>query len=593
VKILTLDFETYFDADYTLKKLTTEAYIRDPRFEALGVGIREDGQLRWFTRPEEAFAGIDWSSTAVLAHHAQFDGLILSHHYGIKPALWLDTLSMARQVLGTHVSAALGSLATHYQLAAKNVPYDAFRGRRTHELDAPTRKALADGCLHDVELTWTIFQELAKPFPAEEYAVVDMTVRMFTEPTLCADIDMLGRVWAAEAARKRDLLAELGITAADLQSADRFAELLRAEGIEPPTKDGKNGPIFAFAKTDDFMKDLVEEDSTAGDLARARLGVRSTILQTRAERLGFMASRGTMPVYLRYGGAHTMRWSGGDSLNWQNFPRNSDIRRAIRAPEGYKLAVVDASQIECRLLNTIAGQEDVVQRFRDGVDPYIGIASTAYGRSVTKEDKAERGTGKQLELSCGFGCGAATIQVTAKKGTYGPPVIIDMATAERWKDIYRSSHPQVTAYWRTAGRMIARLAGGEPMEWGPFLVKDQRLYGPNGSWIDYSTLAYDEEAQEWKVKTRKGWAKLYGAKLVENAIQFAARIHMSQVMLRIRAAGYRLVNCTHDEFVALVKCDGSEYKAYEWMLAEMKRPPAWLPHVPLDAEGELAEFYAK
>src|SRR5262249_24995951 len=154
---------------------------------------------------------------------------------------------------------------------------------------------------------------------------------------------------------------------------------------------------------------------------------------------GDMAKRGRMPVYLRYCGAHTTRWSGGDKTNWQNLRRGGRLRKTVKASRGATLAVVDSSQIECRILNEFAGQEDVIEKFRTGADPYIGIASQAYGRAITKEDKAERGTGKQLELSCGYGAGAATIQKTARLGTYGPPVHIDIETAERWKHLYRDT----------------------------------------------------------------------------------------------------------------------------------------------------------
>ena len=295
MNILTLDFETYFDDEYTLKKMTTEAYIRDPRFEALGVGLVGHGRKEWvegrFVR--EALIDYHVDKNAVLMHHAHFDGLILSHHYGIKPKLILDTLSMARLMLGNHISVSLQSLADHYGLAAKSVPYDRMRGRHWADMDSALRAELAQGCLHDVALTWDIFQRLAQGFPAEEYQVIDMTVRMFTEPQLEGDIDALGRIWQDERQRKGMLLSELGVDESTLQSADKFAELLRAKGVEPETKSGKNGPIYAFAATDDFMRDLLaHEDDDVRLLAETRVAVKSNGAQTRAERLGWMAVRG-------------------------------------------------------------------------------------------------------------------------------------------------------------------------------------------------------------------------------------------------------------------------------------------------------------
>ncbi len=296
MKIVTLDFETYFDDLYTLKKQTTEEYIRDRRFEALGVAIAAAGEKAYWV-PQEHISGhlnqFDWSTIACLCHHSHFDGLILSHHYGIKPHAWLDTLGMARLLLGNHVSVALGSLAAYFGLAAKTVPYDSFRGRHWSELDVATRALVGSGACHDVELTWRIFTELAKTFPAEEYQVVDTTVRFFTEPTLIGDIEELGKVWTNERDRKVALLQELAVDVSQLQSADKFVALLQQEGVEPPNKAGKSGPIPAIAKSDKFMKDLLEhENPRVAALAAARLGVKSTIMQTRAERMGWMSRRG-------------------------------------------------------------------------------------------------------------------------------------------------------------------------------------------------------------------------------------------------------------------------------------------------------------
>lgn len=276
------------------------------------------------------------------------------------------------------------------------------------------------------------------------------------------------------------------------------------------------------------------------------------------------------------------------------------------APEGYLLAPVDLAQIECRLLNYLAGQEDVIERFRAGVDPYIGIASQAYGFPVTRQHAAERGTGKQLELSCGFMAGAATIQNTARLGIYGPPVSIDIETATRWRDLYRDTHPAVVAYWKTAGRLIARLAGGEPMPWGPMEIRNKGIYGPGGTMLIFDTLEFHRPTEEeieklpefkrkgyWRHRTRNGWVDLYSGKLVENVVQWLARIVMSQAAVRLARRGYRILNTTHDELLFLFKKDGQEEHHLQECQDEMARSPVWLPEIPLAAEGSLGERYSK
>jgi DNA polymerase len=514
---------------------------------------------------------------------------------------------MARLLLGNHISVSLDSVRKQFGFAPKLTPYNLFKGKHWKELPELVRQQVAAGACDEVESIWKIFGLLSKNFPIEEFEVIDTTIRMFTEPVLRADVDLLAKVWEDEERAKAGRLAELALTAEDLQSSQRFADLLRAEGEEPQTKDGKNGPIYAFAKTDEYMRGLLEhDDDRIRLLAEARLGEKSTLMQTRAETLGWMASRGSCPVYLRYAGAHTTRWSGGDGANWQNFKRGSDIRRAIMAPQGYLLAPIDLSQIECRILNYLAGQEDVIDKFRNGEDPYVGIASQAYGFPVTKAHVKERGTGKQLELSCGYQAGAKTIQNTARLGIYGPPVVIDLDTATRWRDLYRSTHEAVVEYWKTAGRLIARLAGGPEYQWGPMLIRDRRIYGPGGTFLIYDTLEYHKpgEAERetlpafkwdgfWRYRTRNGWTDLYSGKLVENVVQWLARIVMSQAMIRLTRRGYRVVNTTHDELLILLLQDGQEARHVQECEAEMTREVPWLPGLPLACESSLSERYAK
>lgn len=596
--IATIDFETYFADDFTLSKMTQEAYIRDKRFESHGAAIKwgANTKARWYTHQElvAGFPRVDWSQTAVLHHHAQFDAAILNWHYGVRPKFIFDTLSMARQILGNHISVSLDSVRKHYGIHAKTTPYNLFKGRHWHEMTPDVQRLVGEGAEDEVESIWKIFQIMGATFPVEEYEVIDTTIRMFSEPVLRADSAMLAKVWEAEDARKKNLMEELGVNEDDLQSAGRFAELLLAEGIEPEMKDGKNGQIYAFAKTDPFMTSLLEdEDDRVRGLAECRLGVKSTFRQARVETLGWMASRGPLPVYLNMYGAHTTRWSGGDKVNWQN--NDAAIEKAILPPDGYFAFEVDASQIECRILNAVAGQEDKVEEFRQKLDPYVGVASAFAGFPVNEVDHPElRQAGKVVELLCGFGGGGMAIRrsLRVKAG-----IRITPEEGEKYKFAYRSTHPFVEDLWKQGGRVIARLAGGAPMDWGPVHIADGKMYLPNGTAINYTTLEYyrDDEYDDsyWRMKTRRGWSKLYGAKLVENLIQALARVFISQVMIRLVRAGYKIINTKHDSMWILIPMDGREKDHVAYIKNEMRQPPAWLPDVPLDAESRLAARFGK
>lgn len=359
---ITIDFETYFDSDYTLKKLTTEEYIRSNYFEAHGAAVLEQSDCTW-----ESPKGLQercevWKSRQALgeqliflAHHAHFDGLILSHHFDFYPDFWMCTLSMGRVVFDSGVKLSLEDLASRLGLAPKSVPYDKFKGLHWHQLSNEVQQEVATGACHDARLTFAAMQRMMTggtemvpySFPASELPVIDMTVKMFTEPCLVGDLQLLGEAWTQENQDRCELFRRLSeivgeeITPQLLRKDQQFARLLEYLGVEPELKiTPKGNEKFAFAKSDYFMQDLVnDEDEDIALLAEARLKAQSSIYQTRCERLGFMATRGPMPVYLAYARAHTRRWGGGDKMNFQNFPRPNPalpkkgaLRRAIKAP---------------------------------------------------------------------------------------------------------------------------------------------------------------------------------------------------------------------------------------------------------------------
>ena len=473
---------------------------------------------------------------------------------------------------------------------------------------------------------WKIFGLLLQQgFPIEELEVVDTIIKMFVQPVLRADIDLLGKVWEKEANEKSARLADLQLVSGDLQSSDRFADLLRAEGVEPETKDGKVDPktgqpraIFAFAKTDNFMVELREHDNPrVRVLAEARLGEKSTLMQTRASTLGWMARRGPLCVYLRYSGTGTLRPSGGDGANWLNFKRGSDIRRSIMAPDGYLLAPINSSQIEFRVCMYLAGQDDILNQLRRNEDPYIDISSIFYGERIYKPEKNDprrlemeqkRGAGKQAKLMCQYGAAAVQFQKTAKAGLYGPPIDMSLEDAEQFVDLYRRMHPAVcaknTGYWAQGDRMIARLAGGPPTEWGPLIVRDHKILLPNGCPLNYDTLEHHvpdetenvrdfERRGFWRMRDRRGWKKMWGSKLVQNICEAVSRVIVSQAMIRITRQGYRVLNWPYDELLVAIPRDGKEQQHLEICMSEMRRTPEWLPGLPLDCEGSLGERYSK
>ena len=597
MRILCADAESYFDREYTLTRLTQEEYIRHPRFECFGFGLQwlDGGKGIWVDASSlpAAFAKIDWSDTAILAHNSSFDGLILSHHYGVRPKMWLDTLSMARAARGNHLRASLAALAKDMGLDEKSVPYDDMRGVHWENMPEHLRARVASGCLQDVALTIEIFKRLLAGFSREELDVINQTIKMFTEPQLIGDVKQFRAVQGAEWTRKNEVLLDLGVPERDIQSSARFVQLLEAEGVEVETKKTKAGEAPAVAASDFFMQELLEDPNPrVAALAAARLDLKSTLEETRAGRLAAMAERGPLCVQLQYAGAHTLRWSGGGKTNFQNLSREGGLRRGVMAPPGHKLVIVDLAQIECRVLNWIAGNRALVERMAAGEPVYASNAERLYGRPVTKKDDPEAYTvGKKQELGCGYGMGWRRFKAMVF-GDMG--VMLDQEFAERAIDDYRSTHPAVVRLWKRLELAIPILAAKGSWEAPelPIRFDGGRVIGPNGSWMTYE-VEWSAVDRGWRRRTRSGWSKFYGAALVENIVQYLARIILSQAVLRMeKRTGFRMVLSAHDEAVWCVPTERAD-DIFAAAMEEMTKTPEWLPGCPIGAEGRTADRYGE
>lgn len=399
---------------------------------------------------------------------------------------------------------------------------------------------------------------------------------------------------ALEAARKK------------LSSSEQFADLLRAEGIEPPTKISKTtGKVaYAFAKSDiEFTQLLDHPSQRVRDLVDARLAVKSTINETRAGRFLTAGANGMpLPVYLKFYGAHTGRWSAGNSMNLQNLPRGGELRLSILAPAGYNVVVADSGQIECRVLAWLAGQDDLLHDIRQydlGLDrdPYCKFADTVYGREITKKDKTERFVGKVAVLGLGYSMGAPKFQFTLASGAMGEKVMLDTGLCQQIVNQYRRRNHRIVALWRMAESILLDMSIGRSGTYKCLSWEKEKLWLPNGLCLKYPELkgVYDESRDkvgEWSYLRKGIRTKIYGGLLVENIVQALARIIIADQLLAVASAGWRVVTTTHDEIVVLAKTKQAQ-KCYDQMYKIMITPPAWCADIPLAAEGGYAANYSK
>lgn len=617
--IVTIDMETYYDKDYSLSKITTEAYVRDPRFEVIGVGVKVNDQpADWYSGsdPGRFLKSLDYSKRAILCHNTVFDGAILSWKFGIKPKLWLDTLSMARPWHNITVGGSLKKLASYYKLGEKGDEVINALGKRRADFTPEEMDRYASYCLNDVDLTYQLFQKLKNKFPVSELLLIDQTIRMYTEPSIVLDKLLLVQHHTDVVNKKSSLMDELGWLAgteeaikANLMSNDKLAAVLTALHVDVPMKTSKTTgkPAYAFSKTDAaFTKLLEHEDPQVRAVVGARLGVKSTLEETRTASLMGVAERGPLPIMLNYYGAHTGRFSGGDKMNLQNLPRGGTLRRALCAPKGKLLLACDSAQIEARMVAWLAGQANLLHSFREGRDVYCEFASDVYGRKVTKAEKLERHVGKTAVLGLGYGMGWMKFQATLALGAGGMKVDLSEDEAKSIVGVYRGKYPMIQALWDRCGWALSRMVMGESGEVRPGITFGHEHIGlPNGLRLHYPLLNRTMEGFKFVGDSRAmlaatkakitggefdGWTYIYGGKVTENIVQALARIVVCDQMVKI-GQRYKVVLQVHDEVVCLVdEAEAEEAKAY--VMEVMSTPPSWAPDLPVNCEAELGVNYA-
>jgi hypothetical protein len=670
MNLVTLDFETFysFAADgYTLSRMTTEAYVRDERFEAIMVSIKiNGGQTRYVVGDDigPALRKLNLEEHAVVNHHAHFDCLILSHHYGIRPRVIFDTLPMARAEIGS-VSArglSLGSIAEHLGVGIKGHEVILAQGKHLADFTPSELRAYGGYCCNDTDLTYKIYQKLMPKFCLRELQLMDLTTRLFTEPVLELDAPLLVEYKETVVREKEFLMLRASVEKSELTSNPKFAEVLRGLGVEPGMKDsptaknedGTPKRTYAFAKTDQFMTDLLESsDETVAFMAEARLGVKTSIAETRAQRFIDMAANGAACIYLNYWGAEqTGRHGGGGKTNFQNMGRSISVtqdranpgvpvytpegyakindqgawgltkmdttagqfwgnkihriglRDSVHAPEGSTLVVGDSSNIEARMVCWIADQTDIVEKYRAGEDLYCEMATDTYGYPVNKHDHPkERQLGKVAVLGLGFGMGKDKFYDTATGSQWR--IDIERSVTDTAVVVFREKYDKVTAYWKFLNeQVIPAMADGREMFADPHGLIRTTKYGlvlPNGRTLRYPNLHQRKNPDpdsyfktEWVFDCIEGKkitkTRLYGGKLCENIVQALARIVVLDQAVMI-SRKYKVALLVHDEVVCCVPTEEAE-ACERFMRKVMGTSPTWGLTLPVAAETGINKVYS-
>jgi DNA polymerase len=607
---LTIDFETFYTREYSLMRMPTQAYVQSPYFEIIGVAVKRNAEdTQWYSgdllSTRTWLRQFDWENSIAIAHNAQFDGAILGPILHIHPKRWFCTMFAARPTVspfnkGGRVS--LKSIAEYFDLPAKGTAVHDAIGLTRADFSAEKLAAYSEYCCHDVDLAYEIYQRLSPLLPESEQALIHETVRKVTCPVLHLDGDLLQARLATLKTEQANAIMDAGLPDEEaLMSNPKFAIALENLGVDPPRKisarTGKEN--WAFAKTDVAFKALLTHpDPRVQMLMAARFKLKSTIEEKRLEKFIDLAELETpVSVPLRYYAAHTGRFGGSDGLNFQNLPREGELRRALVAPKGYRIVAGDLSQIEARITACLAGETELTDAFRGGEDVYCLFASKLYSRTITKDDKLERFMGKIAILGLGYGMGAVKLKATVQ--SVGG-VSIDLEEAQRIVRLYRTTYPGIKGLWRTADSLLEDMTQKDCCRVFPadvsikspkvLDIRYESIRLPNGMDIHYPGLANNGEGYSFSYR---GETKdIWGGGLIENIVQALAKIVVANAELKLAKRGVHAALQIHDELLYCVPTDWAEAVTAALNLA-LTAPVSFLPQLPVACEVKTGANYAE
>lgn len=646
MKTITIDFETFWSTDFSLTKVNFIEYIKSPQFEIISVAIKEgDGPTRVVFGQAQVIAAlqaIDWANAACVCHNGnEFDFPILVWVCDCHPKLFVDTLCLSRAKHMNDAGGSLKTLSEHYGLPKKDqTALLNTKGRRYADFSLEDMAGMAEYNKQDVYNTYALFKEFTKPICSAssdlrivaldtkqqraEWALSDMTARMICYPRFHCDTDLVKKTLAQVEVDKHNellsvaaLLGELDAEGAlkALSSAAKFAEVLRNLGVEPPTKISKTTgeETYALAKTDQEFIDLQEhEDERVQAVVAARLGAKSTLLQTRLSTMLECADwmGGAMPVPLGYHAASTGRW-GGRVWNPQNLSRvarrkdgsiepkaSNALRMSLVAPPGHKVVVSDLSGIELRVNHYLWAVPSTEELYASNAeaDLYKEFAASLFGVPREQVTKDQRQIAKIAQLGLGFQSGAATFKRIAKMMG---GLDIDEAEAERVTNAWRMKYVEIAKGWKACQEALgAMMFGGEKSidPRGLVTTESKGLRLPSGRRLYYPNLRRivgESGRKEYEYGLGRKASKIYGGKLDENIVQAIARDVIAEQALNVlRITGYYPVLMVHDELVYVIPEDKAQAHL-DTLSAVMRTSPAWLPGIVLWSEGDIAQSYGE
>lgn len=649
MKELGIDIETYSSRD--LSKCGVYKYTEAPDFAILlfaysvdngpveCVDLAQGEQL-----PSEIVAALSDPTVVKTAWNATFERICLSRYLGLDrpldPAQWKCTMVRSAR-MGLPLS--LGQCGEVLKLADGKmtegkslIRFFSMPGRngvRHLPGDAPERWAtFKEYCIRDVEVEQALLTKLRRFEPVEFDELLYVADQEINDRGVLIDRQLVDAAARFDAEYKAELLKEAQqLTGLENpNSAAQIKEYLRRT----------TGRTFASINKSNL--DEIDEALEWWPEARRVMAIRKEMAKTSNKKYEAMQAcvcvDGRIHGLLQfYGAARTGRWAGR-LVQVQNLPQNhlADldyarslvkagdlddfemnyanvtqvlselIRTAFVAAPGHILHVCDFSAIEARVIAWIAGENWVLDVFRQGGDIYCATASQMFGVPVEKHgiNSHLRQKGKISVLALGYGGGIAALEAMGGS-KLGLSEQEERDTVRLWRD----ANPRIVRLWDTLERAaMAVIQTGNTVKihrgitlsfrWGMLLITL-----PSGRTLCYPRARIGTEySADWKYRyevieyeglnqTTKKWetARTYGGKLTENVVQAIARDILGVVMLRAKRDNLPIVFHVHDEIIAETPVD----RPLADVEALFSEPIDWCRDLPLKGAGYSTPYYLK
>ena len=645
-KYMSCDVETFSSVD--LQSCGLHKYMESPDFEILLIGYSIDGgpvQVHDCTKPgcwpRDFLDALTDPKVEKRAWNAPFEmnAFRVTLEEEMPPEQWSDTMILAMEMglPGSLAAAgmALGlpeeqlkdpvgkSLIQYFSKPCKPTKANGGRTRNLPQHDPDKWALYIEYNRQDVVTEMAIRSKL-KPLADSEQKLWELDQRM-NDHGVRVDLPMVEKIVRFDE-QNRAKLQEEAVRITGLQNPNSLQQLkgwLSDQGA----------PVEQLRKDD--LDRLLSEDLP--DNVRQVLTIRKALGKTSVKKYGAMLAATCEDSRLRgilqfYGANRSGRWAGRivQTHNLaKNFLPDLDLARSLAAAgdfdtmetlfgetsfvfselirtafipsDGCRFVVSDFSAIEARVVAWLAGEEWVLDAFRNGEDIYCKTASMMYHVPVVKhgENGHLRQKGKVAVLACGYQGGVGAMKAMDRGGTIPEDElqsVVDQWRAanpnivKMWKKYERAAQTAIeerrtvrlkngVAYSYEGGNLFARLPNGRRLcYYGARLKADDK-----GLRIYY--MGVNQETKQW------GLAETYGGKLVENVVQATARDCLAEAMTRVSDMGYQIVMHVHDEMIVDVPKEDTD--ALQRINTAMGAPIEWAPGLPLKGDGYECDFYKK